>query len=228
MRHPAAAPGVKARCSRRYWKRSPSRRSARRRSPCSLRRSFERGRMRRRRRCSIASRGTTARSGSVRRCSAEPRSARRRAAGRRWSRASGDCAAGEQHRTGARGGPGGSPAFPRAQTRGGRGRGRGAGVPALKLTREPALVAVAQDPGDIGRRAAALLPQLDWPGKPGAAAATPLTPEEQQRFETGREVYQTLCAACHQPDGRGREHLAPSLTDPSWRSGRAASPFASC
>ena len=84
-------------------------------------------------------------------------------------------------------------------------------MPALKLTREPALVAVAQDPGDIGRRAAALLPQLDWPGKPGAAAATPLTPEEQQRFETGREVYQTLCAACHQPDGRGREHLAPSL-----------------
>ena len=38
-----------------------------------------------------------------------------------------------------------------------------------------------------------------------------LTAEEQQRFDAGREIYQTLCAACHQPDGRGREQLAPSL-----------------
>ena len=38
-----------------------------------------------------------------------------------------------------------------------------------------------------------------------------MTAEEQQRFTAGREVYQTLCAACHQPDGRGREHLAPAL-----------------
>jgi mono/diheme cytochrome c family protein len=42
-------------------------------------------------------------------------------------------------------------------------------------------------------------------------AATPLTPEEQQRFEAGRQIYQTLCSACHQPDGRGREQLAPPL-----------------
>jgi mono/diheme cytochrome c family protein len=38
-----------------------------------------------------------------------------------------------------------------------------------------------------------------------------LTTEEQQRFAAGREVYQTLCAACHQPDGRGREQFAPAL-----------------
>ena len=57
-----------------------------------------------------------------------------------------------------------------------------------------------------------LLARLSWPGKPdGAPAVVPLTAEEQQRFVAGREVYQTLCAACHQPDGRGREHLAPSL-----------------
>jgi mono/diheme cytochrome c family protein len=30
-------------------------------------------------------------------------------------------------------------------------------------------------------------------------------------LHAGRDVYQTLCAACHQPDGRGREQLAPSL-----------------
>ena len=49
-------------------------------------------------------------------------------------------------------------------------------------------------------------------GQAGAGpAVVPLTPEEQQRFAAGREVYQTLCAACHQPDGRGREQLAPAL-----------------
>ena len=43
------------------------------------------------------------------------------------------------------------------------------------------------------------------------AAVTPLTPAEQARFDAGRIVYQNLCQACHQPDGRGREQLAPPL-----------------
>src|SRR4029453_8398221 len=30
-------------------------------------------------------------------------------------------------------------------------------------------------------------------------------------FEAGQEIYKTVCEACHQPDGRGREKLAPSL-----------------
>jgi mono/diheme cytochrome c family protein len=73
-------------------------------------------------------------------------------------------------------------------------------------------VKVASEAGDLGTRATALLARLTWPGKPNAGpAAVPLTPEEQQRFAAGREVYQTLCVACHQPDGRGREQLAPSL-----------------
>lgn len=42
-------------------------------------------------------------------------------------------------------------------------------------------------------------------------AAIPLTPAEQQRFEAGRTIYQNLCQACHQADGRGQERLAPSL-----------------
>jgi mono/diheme cytochrome c family protein len=83
----------------------------------------------------------------------------------------------------------------------------------MPLSREPALVAVSSsDSGGFGSRAAAVLARLTWPGKPGAApAAAALTAEEQQRFEAGRELYQTLCAACHQPDGRGREQLAPAL-----------------
>jgi len=115
---------------------------------------------------------------------------------------------------GGRGGPGSSPAFPRgadsvrpALTPG------AASLPAVPLAKEPVLVALSKATDDaLAPRAAALLARLTWPGKPDAApAAAPLTAEEQQRFAAGREVYQTLCAACHQPDGRGRELVAPPL-----------------
>ena len=56
---------------------------------------------------------------------------------------------------------------------------------------------------------------MTWPGKPaeaGAApAAAPLTAAEQQRFEEGKTVYTTLCVACHNENGEGREKLGPSL-----------------
>jgi mono/diheme cytochrome c family protein len=86
-------------------------------------------------------------------------------------------------------------------------------VSALPLLREPALAEVArQDRGEFGQRATALLARMTWPEKANAApAVASLTSDEQQRFTAGREVYQTLCVACHQPDGRGREQLAPSL-----------------
>jgi mono/diheme cytochrome c family protein len=42
----------------------------------------------------------------------------------------------------------------------------------------------------------------------GAAAAAR---DEQQRFTAGKEIYQTLCSMCHQPDGRGRDRVAPPL-----------------
>lgn len=41
----------------------------------------------------------------------------------------------------------------------------------------------------------------------GAAGAR----DEQQLFAAGKEIYGTLCAVCHQPDGRGREKVAPAL-----------------
>jgi len=62
-----------------------------------------------------------------------------------------------------------------------------------------------------------LLTAITWPGKPGERIIPPLTAEEAQRFEAGREVYRNICQACHQPDGRGQDRLAPSLI---------ASPFA--
>jgi mono/diheme cytochrome c family protein len=120
---------------------------------------------------------------------------------------------------GRRGGPGGAPAFPRARraegegpaVTAGRGRGRG-GAPVVRLSREPALARVAAGTGELSQRASALLARLEWPGKPGATApVTPLKADEQQRYARGQEIYTGLCQACHQPDGRGQERLAPPL-----------------
>jgi mono/diheme cytochrome c family protein len=112
---------------------------------------------------------------------------------------------------GARGGPGGAPAFPNPQPApagGGAGRPRG---PALRLGQEPALTKILPtDP--LSKRAASLLATIEWPGKPGAAApVTPLTSAETALFNEGREIYASVCAACHQADGRGRLGVAPTL-----------------
>jgi mono/diheme cytochrome c family protein len=121
----------------------------------------------------------------------------------------GAAARGGNTEPGSRGGPGGAAAFPRARTGAST---RNAAPPALKLSRKPALVAFAgSDDSDLGQRADAVLARLDWPGKAGSAPVTPLTEDEQKRFAAGREVYKTLCAACHQPDGRGRENVAATL-----------------
>jgi putative membrane-bound dehydrogenase-like protein len=113
---------------------------------------------------------------------------------------------------GGRAGPGGAYAFPRPQTAGQRGRGRGTG-PLVRLTQEPvALTKLASRSDDLGARAANVLARVSWPGKAGGTAPVPaLTAGEQQRFEAGREIYRNLCQACHQPDGRGQDRLAPSL-----------------
>ena len=85
-------------------------------------------------------------------------------------------------------------------------------LPPLRLNAEPsAFVALAGKGGDLGTRAAALIARVEWPGKPGTVAVTPLTPAEQQRFTAGQEVYRNVCQACHQPDGRGMDKIAPTL-----------------
>jgi mono/diheme cytochrome c family protein len=63
---------------------------------------------------------------------------------------------------------------------------------------------------------------LTWPGKPGAAAeveVTPLTAEEQARFNKGQMLFVATCASCHQPHGLGLEGLAPPLADSEWVTG---------
>jgi mono/diheme cytochrome c family protein len=83
----------------------------------------------------------------------------------------------------------------------------------VRLTQEPvALTKLASRSDDLGARAANVLARVSWPGKAGDTAPVPaLTAGEQQRFEAGHEIYRNLCQACHQPDGRGQDRLAPSL-----------------
>jgi mono/diheme cytochrome c family protein len=107
--------------------------------------------------------------------------------------------------------------------RGGRGAGGGA---LLALPEEPIALVNLKEPTNppwlqtkdnvngvipVARR---VLARLTWPGKAApVVVVTPLTAAEQKRFEQGREVYNNLCVACHQPDGQGREKIAPSLVN---------------
>ncbi|MCC7007436.1 MAG: c-type cytochrome [Acidobacteria bacterium] len=121
---------------------------------------------------------------------------------------------------GARGGPGGSYAFPgvrEAQQAATSAPAAGRGSAPLRLRAAPqSLTTLAiESPDPLAPRAAALLGRVEWPGKlaggPSSVAGRPLTAVEQARFERGREVYRNACQACHQPDGRGQDRLAPPL-----------------
>jgi mono/diheme cytochrome c family protein len=153
--------------------------------------------------------------------------------GGRRGAAPGAAAAAAGSGRGERGGPGGAPAFARpdagAAGRAGGGRGRGNMAP-VRLAGEPAaLKQLAASGGDVGKRAEALLARLTWPGKPveaGAApAAAPLTAAEQKRFEDGKTVYTTLCVACHNENGEGREKVAPALAGSNFATAAAHVPM---
>jgi mono/diheme cytochrome c family protein len=83
----------------------------------------------------------------------------------------------------------------------------------LRLSKEPAaVVALASASDALSARLTAVLAKVEWPGKPGASAPlTPLTAEEQKRFDAGHEIYASICQACHQQDGRGAPGVAASL-----------------
>jgi mono/diheme cytochrome c family protein len=97
--------------------------------------------------------------------------------------------------------------------RGAGGRGRGVAARGVVLASEPTGLTqfTAGDP-EMVRLARSVAARLDWPGKPAPVViVTPLTPEEQRRFDAGAELYKNICIACHQADGRGREKMAPTL-----------------
>lgn len=65
--------------------------------------------------------------------------------------------------------------------------------------------------------------RIAWPGKPGAPEPpkiVPLTEAQAALFEKGKVIYNTLCAACHQPHGYGLDGLAPPLVDSEWVLGK--------
>ena len=128
---------------------------------------------------------------------------------------------------GGRGGPGGARAFPDATNTAapaGGGRGRGAND-RRACERADRVRGPRGKGGEIGPRVEKVLERLRWPGKPAAQgdapAAAPLTPAQQQLLTAGQGVYTSLCIACHQEDGRGREKLAPSLVGSDARAGRS-------
>ena len=93
--------------------------------------------------------------------------------------------------------------------------------PPVVLPQEPSdLQRLAATPGEAGTLAKTVVARLLWPGKPSPAVdVPPLNPEERERFAAGTEIYNNLCVACHQPDGRGREKLAPTLVDSRYSAG---------
>ena len=90
----------------------------------------------------------------------------------------------------------------------------------IKLDAEPAALAKLAKSKDAAmlKALAWFKSTVVWPGKPGVVvpATKALTNEEQMLFDNGRQTYAGLCAACHQPTGKGLEGLAPPLAESEW------------
>lgn len=111
-----------------------------------------------------------------------------------------------------------------AMLTGASGKNAAKGTPKAKLlyldSEAPELAKMATT---LDAKSKALFAGLDgrvaWPGKPGVPpppVVKPLSPAEQKLFETGKQVYSTICIACHQPNGLGMDGLAPALVDSDW------------
>jgi mono/diheme cytochrome c family protein len=129
----------------------------------------------------------------------------------------------------------------------GRGGGRGGGggglaglsTPGARATVTPGRgVTLANEPASLTKLASgtdALAPlaknvsaKLDWTGKPAPPpppAVIPLTPDEQKRFDAGKQVFLGLCAGCHNDDGQGKEKLGPSLVTSKYVQAAAVFPI---
>jgi mono/diheme cytochrome c family protein len=123
---------------------------------------------------------------------------------------------------GGRAGPGGAYAYPRPPADPGA---SGRGGARVRLNREPVALTALRAPDPLEGRLRAVLARVSWPGKPGdAGLLPPLSADEQRRFDAGREIYKSMCQACHQADGRGQDKLAPTLIGASFTLGPAAIP----
>lgn len=89
----------------------------------------------------------------------------------------------------------------------------------LELDAEPAGWKSLAENASTKPKTNQLINVVVWPGKAGVTTALkpqPLSGEQQGRFDAGKNLYASVCAACHQADGRGLEGLAPPLLDSEW------------
>jgi mono/diheme cytochrome c family protein/glucose/arabinose dehydrogenase len=90
----------------------------------------------------------------------------------------------------------------------------------IKLEAEPAALAKLAKSKDAAmlKALAWFKATVVWPGKPGVVVppTKALTNEELALFDNGRQTFAGLCAACHQPTGKGLEGLAPPLAESEW------------
>jgi len=66
---------------------------------------------------------------------------------------------------------------------------------------------------------------VHWPGQAGyqpPPPPRPLDPQEEARFEKGKQVYAATCIQCHKITGQGQDNLAPPLLDSEWALGPEA------
>ena len=130
-------------------------------------------------------------------------------------------------RGGGRGAGGGGVGLPGISTPGARATvtpGRGVTLPAEPLS----LTTLASGTDEVAALARSVAARLDWAGKPPpppAPPVTPLTADEQKRFDAGKELYASLCAACHNLDGQGKDKLGPSLVTSKYVQAAAAFPI---
>ncbi len=93
----------------------------------------------------------------------------------------------------------------------------------VKLTAEPASLVKLSKSKDVAmvKALAWFKSTVVWPGKPGVVVPVvkALTNEQQVLFDSGKQTFAGLCAACHQPTGKGLEGLAPPLVDSEWVNG---------
>ncbi|MCE9609718.1 MAG: c-type cytochrome [Chthoniobacter sp.] len=94
----------------------------------------------------------------------------------------------------------------------------------IKLPAAPPALArlTAARDAAVQERAGKIAALFTWPGQPGAAPevkAPPLTAAQQEFVAKGAALYNTICTACHLPQGQGQEGLAPPLAGSEWVAG---------
>ena len=88
----------------------------------------------------------------------------------------------------------------------------------VRLAAEPVALTQSTAP-ELKKRSAKIASFVTWSGKPGDVPekkAPPLTDDQKAFVEKGATVYNTICIACHLPQGQGQEGLAPPLAGSEW------------